>query len=358
MLTDARAPDRSETPHVAGFLIASACCALFHDAAAQTAAQSVVDSEPLEEVVVTGEYPGPGMWKVTRADHPGHVLWIVGEPPPLPRRMKWKSRDVEAVAASAQEIVLDASVHMEPDEKIGMFRGLSLLPSALKARRNPDDAVLRDRLPPDLYARWLVQKERYIGTDSGVEKWRPIFAADKLRREALDDLGLRASGMVWEVIGKLAKKRAIKTTTPQLQFKFHTDDLKAKLKEFAREPLADTECFAVTLDLIEALSDTAIESRRARAWATADLATLDALPPLPNPYLPCAMAMLGSQVAREIIPADIREQLYDLWVGIAEKSLTANQTTLAIVPLAKLTRDGGYLTRLRASGYEIEAPKQ
>ena len=41
-------------------------------------------SEPLEEVVVTGEFPGPGMWKVTRADDAaGHVLWIVGEPPPL-----------------------------------------------------------------------------------------------------------------------------------------------------------------------------------------------------------------------------------------------------------------------------------
>ena len=258
MLTDARASDRSETPHVACWrILALACCALIHEAAAQTAAQSVVDTEPLEEVVVTGEYPGPGMWKVTRADHPGHVLWIVGDPPPLPRRMKWKSRDVEAVAVSAQEILVDATVRMEPDEKIGVFRGLSLLPSALKARKNPDEATLRERLPPELYARWLVQKKRFLGTDSGVEKWRPIFAADKLRREALDDLGLRESGMVWEVIGKLAKKHEIKTTTPKLQFMFHTDDLKAKLKEFAREPLADTECFASTLDLIEALTDAA-----------------------------------------------------------------------------------------------------
>jgi hypothetical protein len=41
----------------------------------------------------------------------------------------------------------------------------------------------------------------------------------------------------------------------------------------------------------------------------------------------------------------------------AAKSLGANQTTLAIVPLAKLTRAGGYLERLRARGYSIEAPK-
>jgi hypothetical protein len=41
----------------------------------------------------------------------------------------------------------------------------------------------------------------------------------------------------------------------------------------------------------------------------------------------------------------------------AAKSLAANETTLAIVPLAKLTRAGGYLERLRARGYSIDAPK-
>ena len=335
------------------FLQAALAAALLTRAFAQAPGD-----QPLEEVVVTGEFPGPGMWKVTRpGDASGHELWIVGDPPPLPKRMQWKSRDVEATASRSQEVLLDAAVRMDPDEKIGLFRGLSLLPSALKARKNPDEATLQERLPPDLYARWLVQKKRYLGSDSGIEKWRPIFAANKLRREAFDDLGLRDSGMVWEVVGKIAKKGNIKTTTPYLRFAFHTDDLKSKIKEFSREELPDTECFAVTLDLVEAVADGATEARRARAWATADLATLDSLPPLPKPYVPCIMAVLGSQVAREVIPADIREQLYALWIEAAEMALAANQTTLAIVPLAKLTREGGYLSRLRARGYEVEPPK-
>jgi len=325
-------------------------------------AQAPTAEAPMEEVVVTGEFPGPGMWKVWRDDGPAdeparHVLWIVGEPPPLPKRMQWKSKDVEAVAVRAQEILRDSSVDMEPDEKIGLFRGLSLLPAALKARKNPDGGTLRELLPADLYARWLVQKKRFLGSDSGIEEWRPIFAAEKLRREALDDLKLRESGMVWEVIEKLAKKRKIRTTAPTIKFKIHTDDLKTKLKEFSKESLADTECFATTLDLTAALSDTDTESRRARAWATADLETLQQLPPLPNAYLPCAMAVLGSQFAREIIPADIREQLYQAWIEAAEKALAANQTTLAVVPLAKLMRSDGYLERLRAAGYTIEAPR-
>jgi hypothetical protein len=320
-------------------------------------AQEPVAPESMEEVVVTGEFPGPGMWKVTRPDDPTHVLWIVGDPPPLPKRMQWKSRDVESVVLRSQEILLDASVRMEPDEKIGLFRGLSLLPAAMKARRNPDEATLRERVPPELYARWLAQKKLYLGRDSGVEDWRPLFAADKLRRAAFDELKLRESGMVFDVVGKLAKKRKIPVTTPNLEFKFHTRDLKSKIKEFSRESLADTECFAATLDLTEALSDTVTESRRAHAWATADLETLESLPPLPNPYVPCAMAVLSSEVAREIIPTDIREQLYSSWMEAAVKSLSANETTLAIVPLGKLTRKGGYLERLRARGYQIEAPK-
>jgi hypothetical protein len=271
--------------------------------------------------------------------------------------MQWKSRDVESVAMRSQEILLDASVRMEPDEKIGVFRGLTLLPAAMKARRNPDEATLRERVPPDLYARWLAQKKLYLGRDSGVEQWRPIFAATKLRSAAFDDLKLRDSGMVWEVVGKLAKKRKIPVTTPSLKFTFHTRELKTKIKEFSRESLPDTECFATTLDLVEALSDRVTEGRRAHAWATADLATLDSLPPLPNPYVPCAMAVLGSDVAREVIPADIRERLYASWMDAAAKALATNETTLAIVPLAKLTREGGYLERLRARGYSIDAPK-
>ncbi len=314
-------------------------------------------SEPMEEVVVTGEFPGPGMWKVTRPRDGNHVLWIVGEPSPLPRRMKWKSRDVEAVALGAQEILLDASLRMEPDRKIGVLRGLGLLPSALRARKNPGEATLRERLPPELYTRWLVQKKLYLGRDGGVEEWRPIFAARKLRQAAYDELGLR-EGVVWEAVGKLAKKHKIPTTIPNLKFTFPTRELKSKLKEFSREALADTECFAATLDLTEALSDSATEARRAHAWATADLATLERLPPLPNPYLPCASAVLSSDVAREIIPVDIREQLYALWTGAAIKSLGANETTLAIVPLTKLLREDGYLARLRNAGLTIEAPDQ
>lgn len=320
--------------------------------------QAPAAEPPLEEIVVSGEFAGPGMWKVTRADDSsGRALWIIGGPPPLPKRMQWRSRAVESVVLRSQEILLDAGVNMTPDEKIGVFKGLSLLPAALKARKNPEERKLGELVPADLYARWRVQKKKYLGFDNGVESWRPIFAADKLRKEAVEDLALRENGMVWEVVARLAKQHKIRVTTPLLKFTIKTDQIRTKIKEFQRESLADTECFGATISFVEALSNRETEAARAHAWATADLAALDALPPLPNYQLPCVMAFMGSQVARETIPTDIRERLNDLWIADAERALGANQTTFAIVPLTKLTRADGYLAQLRARGYLIEAPK-
>ena len=313
---------------------------------------------PLDEVVVTGEYPGPGMWKVTRPDAAdGHVLWIVGDPWWLPKRLKWKSKDIEATVLGSQEILGDSGVNITPDEKVGFFRGVTLVPAALKARHNPDDAKLVDVLPPDVYARWLVQKKLYLGRESGIENWRPLFAANKLRKAAIKDLQMRNSSAVWEVVGPLARQHKIPVTTPVLKFTFKRSELRDRIKEFARESLADVECFTTTVALTEALGNSENEKARVRAWATGDLAALSSLPELPSPYLPCVMAVMSAEVARDLVPADAAAQVLALWVEAAGKSLAANQSTFAVVPFGKLTRNGGYLDALRGKGYLVEAPQ-
>ncbi len=316
------------------------------------------DGAPIDEIVITGEYPGPGLWKVTRDGEPaGHTLWIIGDPPPLPKRLAWKSSAVEAVVLRSQEILRDTGVTMKPDEKIGFFRGLTLLPSALRARKNPDEAKLRDLVPPDVYARWLVQKKRFLGYDSSVENWRPLFAADKLRKAALSDLGLRDSGMVWEVVGDLARKHKLRVTQPMLEFTIKSSEIKSRIQEFSKEALPDVDCLSRTLDYTEALSQRDVEAARAQAWATADLDTLEQLPALPNPGLTCVLAIMSSQVAKELLPPDIPEQAQARWIAEAERALRDNETTFAIVPLAKLMRADGYVARLRAKGYVVDVPR-
>jgi hypothetical protein len=310
---------------------------------------------PMEEVVVTGEFAGPGMWQVKHPDHPGHTLWIVGEPPLLPMGMRFRSQQVARVASQSQEILNQPGFSLKPDEEVGVFRMLTLLPAALRLRKNPHKATLRELLSPDLYARWLVQKELYLGHDSGVEKMRPFLVAEKLRDAAIKKLQLGYGGSwgdVWEVV----RKNKTPVTSPSLEFTFKTENLRGQLKAFSREKLADEECFAKTVELTEALSNKPVEEARARAWATGDLARLQELPPLPDPDSSCDQAIVNALAMTTPVPADLREQLDELWFAAAGNALTKNESTLAFAPMSALLREHGYLEGLRKRGYEILAP--
>ncbi len=154
-------------------------------ACASVPASASAEAAPLEEVLVTGEQPGPGLWKVTRPDDAaGHALWILGSHSPLPKKMRWRSSELQAVLATSQELLAPPSV----DADVGPLGGITLLPSLIGARRNPHDQRLQEVVPPDLYLRWLPLKARYLGNDSEVEE----LAAD-LRGPGVIPGGTRGS---------------------------------------------------------------------------------------------------------------------------------------------------------------------
>ena len=51
-------------------LLATLGAALLSTAVVGQAPDAPGDTAPIEEIVVTGEYPGPGLWKVTREGDP------------------------------------------------------------------------------------------------------------------------------------------------------------------------------------------------------------------------------------------------------------------------------------------------
>jgi len=317
--------------------------------------QAQTSEGTLEEIIVTGEYAGPGMWQVTHPDHPGHTLRIVGDPPLLPKGMHFRSQQVTRVASQSQEILMQPAVSLKPDEKVGVFRMLSLVPAALNLRKNPDKATLQQLIPPDIYARWLVQKKLYLGRDSGVERMRPFLVAEKLHDAAIKELQLGSGGSwgeVWAIVGK----NKIPVTNPTREFTFKTDDLRGQIKAFSREKLADEECFARTVELVEALSNKPVEDARARAWATGDLAKLAELPPLPDRDSSCDQAIVNALAMTTPVPSDLRQEMDELWFAAAGNSLTKNESTLAFVSMSALLGEHGYLESLRERGYAILAP--
>src|SRR5580700_3677217 len=100
------------------------------------------------EIEVTGERAGPRMWKVSKGDH---VLWIMGTLEPLPKKMTWRSRDVEDVLAQSQEVLPSRPAFgfsWNPISALRLYwqwRGM---------QKNPNHATLQTTLPPGLYERF------------------------------------------------------------------------------------------------------------------------------------------------------------------------------------------------------------
>lgn len=304
--------------------------------------------QPLEEVLVTGQQPGPGLWKLTRpGDADGHVLWILGNYSPLPKKMQWRSHDVASVLAGAGELLSTPTV----DAKVGPLGGITLLPSLIGARRNPGDALLKDVVPADLYARWLPLKQRYLGNDDGPEEWRPIFAAQALYLAALKQKGLVPYAGVWPDVQRLARKAHVKVTTPEVQVK--VAKARAAIKEFKTTPLADVECFARTIQRLE--SDLDLMRERANAWSVGDVDKLRRLAPVERASA-CIGALLESSFMRERGYSDMPARLKAAWVASAEDALARNASTLAVLPVEEILKADGYVAQLKARGYVLTEP--
>lgn len=311
-------------------------------AAAQTAGP-IRDEAP---IVVTGALPGPGMWKVSRD---GHVLHVLGTVSPLPRRMEWIARDLEQVLAESGEVVLAPRYTVDTD--LGFFGKLSLLPSLVGVRRNPDGKRLRDVVPPASYARWLELKQRYIGRDGDVEKMRPLFAAHELYEAALEDSGLTGRRIVSPVIDAAIEAHGILRTEPLVKAKL--SDPKGALKEFRAETLADLDCFDTMLRNLE--TDVERMASRANAWAVGDVAALRSLP-LGDQYRSCQEVLMETSVARRNGLGNAREQLRDAWLSAAEAAIARHRVSFAMLPMSELLDPGGVLAALQARGYAVEAP--
>lgn len=322
------------------------------DVPTSTESTTASDSKAtLDQVLVTGEQAGPGLWKISKGDH---VLWIFGTYAPLPKKMTWRSKEVEAIVAGSQEVLTTVDV----DVDIGFFSGLALLPSMIGLRTNPS-GPLKDVVPPELYARWLVQKEKYIGKDSGIEKWRPIFAANELYSKALasadfEDPGMDPAEKAQKAVEKLAKKHKVKITQPTVKMKI--TKARAWVKEFKNSPVDDLACLTKTIERLETDMD---QLRvRANAWAVGNVPALRAKAPIEqqDACVAAFYSMLNLPGAQERGFDSIPTKVVDAWVAAAETALANNASTFAVLSIDDIFWKDGYVAKLRAKGYAVDEP--
>ncbi len=304
----------------------------------------VVDLAP---VAVSGVQPGPGLWKVVKGDH---VLWVLGTLSPLPQAMTWQSHELEQAISGSRQVLLPPSVKFTAD--VGFFGKLFLLPSAYSARKNADGETLQQLLPPPVYARWQLLKHKYIGDDRGIERWRPLFAAQELYRKAIKANDLSKTGGVQASVGALATRYGVKQVSTSYQVVIAHP--RAAIQAFTRAAPHDTTCFIRMLDNIE--QDMPAMKARANAWATGDLPTLRALPDSAWRDA-CVAALADAGFAQALGLDDVPAKQQATWLAAARAALASNAQTVALLPIEELLKPDGYLAQLQAEGYQVETPE-
>ena len=317
------------------------------EAATQIEAPAPLDpSAPIEEVIVTGEQPGPGLWKVT---HGGtNIVWVLGTTGGIPKDVKWRSRQVEDVIANANAVIFGESVS---PTNIGFFRGLLLLRSVLKLRYNPDKAVLKDLISPERYERWRVLRKKYLGDDEDYDRVRPMFIAMQLSEAVAREAGLNAEGSLAGIVVRAAKQHNVEIRAAEV--KIEIADPKKAIRDLAAMPRdKDLECFNQTLDNLD--SDLDKSKARARAWAVGDIESFRQLP-VPVARKVCLDTLMSTPGLQGEF-ANLRQDINDAWIWEVQKALELNRVTLAVTSLDDVLSPTGRLARLRARGYTIEAP--
>lgn len=296
-------------------------------------------SDVIEEVTIVGEAAGPGLWKVRNGDN---TLYILGTLSPLPKKMEWRSREVENVLSRAKEVI-PARSEIEAD--IGPIKAVRLYMQYRKVRGNEDEQTLAEVLPPDLFQRFDTLRTKYAPRERSMLQRRPLVAAGELWSEAVSRSGLTGRNDVSRAVEKLAKKSKVPVVLPKLII----DDPSGLLAEVGKIPReAEIGCMRATLDRME--SDLANTRRRAEAWAVGDVD---------------ALRERGSGVDQEACwsalqqspkIAAVRQQFEDAWFNLAVAAVEKHDVTLAVVPISEMFGRNGVIARMQARGFRVDEP--
>jgi len=298
------------------------------------AAQSDDPGEKLEEITVTGERSGPGLWHVYKG---AAQLWIFGTVSPLPKDMTWRSKQLEKILDGTDQVLL-----AKPFE-IGIARALWLLVTQRDLLMVGHGKKLIDVLPADLHARFALQRAKFTKDADKWEKFRPIIAAAFLEEDALHAVGLSTRLDLADEVRSLAHKHRVRIE----EFKIAgLHDVLDALKTLP--PATEQKCVAASLATIETGMPRLIE--RAQAWATGDVQRIQSLPESGE------VALCRSAITVDPGAGDLYTLLRQTWIENMARHLETGGVTLAVVSMDMLIEPGGFLDALRSRGYTIDPP--
>jgi hypothetical protein len=299
-------------------------------------------AEPLEELqglLVTGESAGPALWRVSSKDH---ELWILPVFGPLPQGVRWRSRAVEEVISRSQAVYVGGRA---PESE-----AIRDPASAMRALMIVDGNILKDLLPADLHQKFRDLAYRYGRGPAFYQRYRPYYAAETLREDAMARLRLTSDGNVVNTVRVLAERRLVKVHAIKPVASGARNRIISQLGKTPRT--ADVPCVRVMLERMELDLRDSIE--RANSWTRGDLTALLQDPAFGNAAFykqACGQFWKFMALLREA-DDDARKGMYSTYASALRK----NKSTLALVWVSELTGPAGLAARFRKAGYLVEEP--
>ncbi len=288
----------------------------------------------LDEIVVTAERAGPGMWHVHHGDA---SVWILGSISPLPRDITWRSKQVESVLESTSQVLVQKPI------EISVPRILWVLIADRKLLMVGGGKKLKDVLPPELHARFAAQRSKVTDDASKWERYRPIIAAAFLQQAAFHQVNLSMRLDLGAALRELAKKHGVRIEEVKVA---GVSDMLEALKTMPAQ--TERTCVEASLSTVETGLPRLVD--RAQAWAHGNVERIENTPELKDVDA-CRNALDAGKGAFDVIG-----RIRQTWLDTIDKYLRSAGTTIAVVNLDLLLERGGLLDQLRAKGFEIDAP--
>ena len=288
----------------------------------------------MEELVVTGERTGPGMWHVHRG---AAQVWILGSMSPLPKGITWRATQVETVLNGAGQALVQ-----KPFE-IGIARILWLLITERSVLMVRGGKRLKDVLPAELHARFAAQRAKYTDDPNKWERFRPLIAAAFLQQTAFRQVGLSTRLDLGAAVRTLAKKHRVRVEEIKIAGVGDVMDALKVLPPATENACVDASLVTVERDLPRLLD-------RAQAWASGNIERIEKL------REPAEVDACRASLDSGVGAADLIARIRRTWLGAIEKYLQTPGVTLVVLNMDMLLEPGGVLDELRALGYDVDAP--
>ncbi|HEY4341367.1 MAG TPA: TraB/GumN family protein [Steroidobacteraceae bacterium] len=286
----------------------------------------------VQEVLISSDHAGPALWKVTSGPH---LLWILAAPPtPLPADFDWRTNEVEAALAGAQEVILDGGITFNSIKSAiplsaTAYQDMRMIPGQQNS--------LQDVVSADLYRRFETLKDALAANYDSMEQLRPWAAGFELRRHVMKTLRL-SDTTVSEAVVRFGWRATVITLYTYADYAvFERNSKSGQTVSCLEEIVAELE------------TDRDDWHRLGHAWAVGDLETLRQVVRKPDA---CVLDLFDNDAQAQDATAHHTAQ----WLAAAEAALKTRNSTFALVPTDEIFAPDGWLAALRAAGYDVQEP--